>query len=282
MKKAIIPIAAFLMPLCSMAQWTTIDTDPSGDSNGLDGTTLEYQYDQSLDQVQFRVTTTNLASFSTGPAADFSFQLPNGLESGAASGTHWTSSTPVHKTAYIYCDAGGSAPSNYTYSSWSQRIEETSTMNSLCSNCVTINADVPNNQITYTFDRKDIITDVEMGGSNTATIVLVHNLGHDVGWDDNITETGSFTITTSNVSEEEQIEVVELSVYPSPGSNSISIDADLNYDKVVLYDLTGKEVAVFDSGNEETMEIASLAKGDYLVNVYHSEKLVGKARFSKS
>ena len=31
---------------------------------------------------------------------------------------HWTDEgqvTPVHRTAAIYCDTGGSAPSNYTY-----------------------------------------------------------------------------------------------------------------------------------------------------------------------
>ena len=178
-------LAVALIPVAAQAQsWTNIATDPSGDSGGPDATSIDYWYDDVNDEVSFRITTTNLASYSTGPAADFSFQLPNGLDSGDPPGAHWTTpGTPVHKIGYVYADIGGSAPSNYTFTSWGQYIEIASTNVQLCSNCISIVADVPNNHLIYTMAREDIITDTEMGG-NSATIVLVANVGHDVGWDD--------------------------------------------------------------------------------------------------
>ena len=181
MKKSILTLNLLALSLFSFGQWTTIATDPGGDSGGLEATSLEFQYDDAQDKVMFRMNVTNLSTYSSGPAADFNFQLPNGLESGKPSGTHWSSTTPVHKSAFIYCDAGGTAPSNYTYNSWSQRIEETNSKDVLCMNCVTINVDVANNQITYTFDRKDIISDAEFGGKDTAVITLVANAGHECG-----------------------------------------------------------------------------------------------------
>lgn len=281
MKKNLIPITIFLAPFMCLGQWTTVDTDASGDSGGLDGTTLEYQYDQSQDEVSFRITTTNLASYSSGPAADFSFQLPNGLESGNAAGTHWTSNTTVHKTAYIYCDAGGSAPSNYTFGTWALRIEETSTQNVLCSNCVTINADVAANQITYVFKRKDIISDAEMGASNSATITLVHNVGHDVGWDDNVTETGTFMISMSGVSLEESVEVAKFSVYPSPAVDLISVESDKAFDQVVIYDFSGKKVKEISAVSSESIDVADLKTGEYILTFTLKDKAVGNTKFVK-
>ncbi len=186
MKAILTSLFVLVIGLCQ-AQWTTIANDNDADSGGLEGSILDFQHDAVNDLVLFRVSTTNLAAFSTAPAADFSFKLPGGLESGNAAGAHWSSTTPVDKTAFIYCDAGGAAPNTYTYVAWAQRIEETASTNVLCNNCVDINVDVPSNQITYTFNRTDILTEVERGGATTVTIGLVANIGNNVGWDDAIT-----------------------------------------------------------------------------------------------
>ena len=88
--------------------WTLIASDPAGDApGGLDATALHYWYEQATDGIVFRITCTNLASYSTGPAADFSFGLPNGMDGGFPAGAHWTTpGTPVHKIASVYCDPG--------------------------------------------------------------------------------------------------------------------------------------------------------------------------------
>ena len=44
------------------AQFVTIDTDPSGDAGvGLDATMIEFKYDKDVDELIFRITTTNLS-----------------------------------------------------------------------------------------------------------------------------------------------------------------------------------------------------------------------------
>lgn len=200
MKKLTLIFCLCSLPLLTFSQWIPIITDATGDSGAHDATLLEYQYDFGTDQVEFRINTVDSGPYADSPAADFSFQLPFGLDSGAPAGAHWSSTTAVHKTAYIYCDAGGVPPSSYTYA-WPLEIQETSSGTVLCGGCVSIFTDVLANQITYTFNRTDIITDTEMGGLSTATIGLVANLGSDGGWDDAITHTSggpsssTFTIT---------------------------------------------------------------------------------------
>lgn len=272
------------------AQWTEIATDATGDSGGLEAVALEYLYDEAEDEVRFRVTVTNLASYSTGPAADFSFNLPSGLDSGNPTGTHWSSPTPVHKTAYIYCDPGGSAPDSYTYSSWSQRIEETGSTDVLCSNCVDIFVDVPNNQITYTFDRTDIITDTEMGGETEVEIGLVMNVGHDVGWDDAVTHSSggassaTFTISISDgggASIFENQTVANMAVYPNPTNDILWFTPADDAEFFVVSDLLGNEIIhlpVVDGTN--SVDVSGLSLGVYILSSYGQNKLIGKAKFS--
>ena len=270
----------------SFGQWTTIITDAAGDAtmSGLDGTTLEYQYDQANEKVRFRITCANLATHSSSPSADFSFALPNGLVSGNPSGVHWTSTTPVHKTSYIYADNGGSAPSNYTFTSWANRIEESASLTILCASaCVDINVDVPNNQITYTFDRTDIITDAEMAGSS-ATIGLVMNVGNNVGWADAITHASggasasSFTITQTITSIEESS---KLRLHPNPSSDVLNLQSDLNFSSIIIHDATGREV-VHQNTNLTQVNVSNLKEGMYFLSTFNKDlKLIKSTRFIK-
>lgn len=258
--------------------WTNIATDPAGDAGaGLDATALDYWYDALNDQVQFRITTTNLASFSTGPAADFSFQLPNGTDGNDPTGTHWTTpGTPVHKTGAIYCDPGGSAPSNYTFTNWPNGMVITSTAAVLCTNCISIMADVPNNQLIYTFDRTDIITDTEMGGTS-ATLVVVANAGHDVMWDDNITGNGMMTINTGPSNVPERIAADEVAVWPNPAQAIVSIDlGDLQGDLVgaELVDAKGTLVESLAPVNNAilTIDVSDKEAGIYFVDLSFQDR----------
>lgn len=224
--------------------WTSIATDPGGDSGGLDATALEYRYDELADQVWFRITCANLASYSSGPAADFSFQLPNGLDSMDPPGAHWTTpGTPVHKIGYVYADAGGMAPANYTFNTWAVYIEVASTNEQLCTDCISVVADVPANQLVYVFDRTDIITDTEMGGSS-ATLLAVVNVGHDVGWDDNVSSGASFTINLSTSIDEDVSAAYRARVGPNPTNGPVTIfpNARASLTNVELTDHAGKQV----------------------------------------
>jgi len=191
--------------MTALGQWTTIITDASNDGAGptplYEGTLMEYQYDAVNDLVLFRTTIPNLNIYPDAPSADFHFFLPNGLDSGGPTGTHWSTSTQTHKSAFIYADPGGTPPSNFTFTGWPQTVQETNSNTVLCNNCVTISEDLGNSQITFTFNRTDIITNTEMGASTTATIGIVHNIGYNIAWDDAITHVqggpsnSTFTIT---------------------------------------------------------------------------------------
>jgi hypothetical protein len=292
MKKTISILTMSICTLTSFGQWTTLITDASGDATpgGLDGTVLEYQYDEPNDEVLFRIKFTNLAMHASTPSADFSFALPNGLDSGSPTGTHWTSSTPVHKTAASYTDPGGLAPSSYTYSSmgtWQDQIAETSSSNVLCgSGCVGIYTDVASNQITYTFDRNAIITDTEMGG-NSAVIGLVMNVGNNIGWADGVTHAQngasnvSFTITKTVTSLSDEVANSILVFYPNPSSNVLHFDNE-KVNSAIIYDVTGKELVKFNNDNMSRVDVSSLANGLYFISLFDdSNQLIVSDRFLK-
>jgi len=261
------------MTTVSRAQtWTSIATDPTGDaSGGLDATELSYYYDAVNDIIQFKITCANLANFSTGPAADLSFGLPWGMDGGFAAGYHWTAmSTPVHKIAYMYCDPGGMAPSSYTFNNYANEIQVASTSASLCTDCIDVFADVPNNWIIYTMDRTAVITDTELNGNFTADIVVVANAGHDDGWDDNITTNSTFTLdfTTGihNIRNDNGV-----SVFPTISKGIININLkDANAVKYVrITGITGNVIRELEGKFESTMQVEtqSLAPGTYFVSV---------------
>lgn len=291
MKKTLFSSALALFSIMSFGQWTEIITDSSDDSAGIDGTLLEYQYNMDLDKVIFRVTVEDAASFSSSPSADFSFYLPNGLESGGPTGTHWTSTTEVHKTAYIYCDLDGAPPISYTYTDWSQSIEETSSGTVLCTGCVEIFVDVPSNQITYTFNRTDIISDVEMDGESTVTIGLVANLGHDIGWDDAITHesggasTATFDITIgggdASVIANENTQ--NFQTYPNPAADNVQFNVEVQSDVAVILDVLGKEVLRLPTiEGINNINISGLKTGVYILSIFKGSTLVGNSKIIKS
>lgn len=264
--------------------WTLLTTDPSGDSGGLDATALEYRYDEGEDMVWFRITCANLANYSTGPAADFSFQLPNGLDSGDPPGAHWTTpGTPVHKIGYIYADAGGEAPADYTFTSWPVYIEVASTQVPLCNDCISVMADVPANQLVYGIARTDIITDTEMGGSS-ATVTLVANVGHDVGWDDNVTSGVEFTIDlATSISEAAVTTGATLGPNPATEQLSIFLNGHSPISQATLYDTSGKRVRMFATdgpvGAVWVVDLSGEPAGTYILELRYRDGGMERQRF---
>jgi hypothetical protein len=297
MKRTIITSTLIMMAFSSFGQWTTITTDSSSDApTGMEGSILEWQYDVVNDDIQFRITCPNLATYANSPSADFSFALPNGTDSGTPSGTHWSSTTPVNKTAEIYTDAGGTPPAQYTYATWGGLyIYEPAGLPTadLCvgTSCVGLNVDVANNQMTYTFDRSGIITDTEMGGSNTAVIGLVMNVGNNVSWSDAITHnsggasTATFTLTLNGGGNAAINELANdaMTVYPNPASTIIQLQNNKTIHNASIVSLTGEEVLSVSSNQALTsINIESLEKGMYIINYIDEDKaLIQQVRFIK-
>lgn len=190
----------------------SIATDPSGDTNsgsGLDATEISYSYDPVVDSLYFMVNVVDMAPFSSSPSIDFNFTLPNGTDGGQGLAQPFRGS-PSHKTATLYADDGGTAPSSYTYANvaqfaangiaFTEDVENAgmtgnaSGLESICSDCISIKVDVANNKIYCGMDRNRVITDSEVGASNTATITLSSNVGYQRGNNDQTTDGSSFTI----------------------------------------------------------------------------------------
>ncbi len=290
MKKNYFSFILMTWTLLSFAQWTTISNDASGDSTGMDATLLEYQYNTTTDQVLFRFTVNDLSTYSSGPAADFSFHLPNGLDSGANSGNHWSSSSPVHKTATIYCNAGGTAPSSYTYpNDWPNEMFQAVDNTTLCSNCINIFTDVTTNQIIYTFDRTDIISNSEAGGSNIVTIGIVANVGHDVGWDDSVTHvngstsSSEFTLDLSTVLSTGEFAITNISLFTNPVLEEVIFNNNrYNARKAIIVDLAGHIIKEFILNNDENrLPVSNLSNGMYFLMLSKNGKYFSNSKFIK-
>lgn len=171
--------------------YAVLSTDPSGDANGgLDVIETAYFYDDTLDLIAFRVKTTNLASHSTNPSVDFNFILPNGTDESKPLGQPFSGTIKTHKSIHVYTDDGGTAPSNYnftdkagfavngvTFSIDSENAENGDDLNNICDDCILMDVDVPNNTITIIVDRKDIVTDTEVGASKSAILTMSSGVG---------------------------------------------------------------------------------------------------------
>ena len=296
MKRSITIIAGLLISLTSFGQWTTLITDATGDDSdyagtgsGLDGTTLEFQYNATNDKLMFRITCSNLSSYADSPSADFSFGLPNGLSDGTNSGQQWTTTTATDLTVRSYTDIGGTPPSNYTYSTtWASNTISSTAYDAsytplveYCSSaCIDLNVDVANGQITYSMDRQSIISNSEMGGATSVTMPLIVNVGQDQYWSDCITHNrdgaSSVTITfdigssgggTASINEAENVN--GLQVYPSPTKDILTLsNISMEASSIQVFSLSGKsllETPVNDKN--QTIDVSNLSSGTYMVIV---------------
>jgi hypothetical protein len=198
----------------SIASFTSISTDPMGDESqvqtgattfvdGLDALETLFLYDSINDVLKFRIKVADMSKAASSPSVDLSFLLPNGTDgNNDSTKTPFRGTTATHKTASLYADANGSAPSTYTYTStyaangvaYTTQIYRNN-FSSICGGCVSINVDVSNNWMTISLDRKKVISDSELGASKTATITLVANVGVERGNSDLAVDGSQFTIT---------------------------------------------------------------------------------------
>lgn len=190
--------------------YTSLGNDPSGDvtNNGLDVLKTEYLYDDSKDSLYLRVTTSNLSSHPTHPSVDFNFVLPNGTVNNDALGQPYSGSIMTHKSIHVYTDDGGMPPSTYTYNNNTsdfavnginltkdtQTAMRGSDLEGICSGCVDLNVDVASNTITVALDRKQLITDTEVGATKSAKLKMSSGVGNARRGTDTGTDGAEFTI----------------------------------------------------------------------------------------
>jgi hypothetical protein len=188
--------------------YTSLGTDPTGDANGsLDVIETEYFYDDSLDVLMFRVSTANLASHSSNPSVDFNFELPNGTSNNDALGRPFSGTIMTHRSIHVYTDNGGTPPMNYTYNDTTdfavngvnltidtQNASSGGDLDGICSGCVDLEVDVPNNVMIVKVDRKRIISDSEVGSSKAAKLKMSSGVGAARRGTDTGTDGVEFTI----------------------------------------------------------------------------------------
>tara|TARA_B100000508_G_scaffold140954_1_gene144516 strand:+ start:996 stop:1901 length:906 start_codon:yes stop_codon:yes gene_type:complete len=258
--------------------WVTAGTDAAGDAqaSGLDALKLEYAYDKSTDKIMLRVTVSDLLPFAASPSADFSFFFPDGVDGGEPTGTHWTApAVPVHKTITMYADKSGSAPSNYTWTSFPRTIALAGgSKKVLCSGCISIETKTAQNQLIYTLDRKSLITDAELGSDKKVTLTVVANVGHDIGWDDNLTKNGSMTIdvsTDQNVGIKQSTQPQQYhSVYPNPNHGYVTVNSNES-ETIELYSVQGAKLMEWNKNQgEQVFDLTQYETGVYFLRASSS------------
>lgn len=71
-----------------------------------------------------------------------------------------------------------------------------------------------------------------------------------------------------------------LKVYPNPATDIVNISANRKIENVTVMDMTGKKVQSFKAGNQ--INVSSLAKGTYILQVYYGEGAVENTKLIKN
>ncbi len=167
--------------------WNELITDVSGDGANmalLDGTKLEYQYDQDADSIWFRVSVANLNSSNLAAlGVNIMFNIPGGGSTFNFWGTD--NSNPYHKLLTTWVN--GSHPSSYTGTIGIANASGVNVMNytNLKSGNITITADSLNQNIVLGLKRNDLVTNEDITG-DSIIVGIAAAVGSDIYWNDDI------------------------------------------------------------------------------------------------
>ncbi len=268
MKKLLLLLTIFsATSMASFAQWTTLASDGTGDgSHGgpgfLDGTKLEYRYDDKSDSVWFRVTVTNMLN------ANYGINIIMNVN-GAGSTANWFGSNTSFKynriiTAWItsgtsgtvgITDAAGFGAGNYT---------------KLGKDNISISMDATAKTYTLGLKRTDIYNDTVLN----ATVIA--GVGSNQFWDDDVPNSGSGSVNLKpapstglhsvNLNDDSFI------IYPNPTSGTININRVTaeNTASVYVYNSIGQQVYSNEikKGNQKhAIDLSSQSAGLYFISV---------------
>lgn len=275
MKKLVILLFLFMaITVISFAQtWTTLASDPSGDgaqggSSFLDGTKLEYRYDDITDSIWFRVTTDNFLTSNYG--INIIMDVSGG---GAKQNWFGTNSSFQYNriiTAWIttgtsgvvgVTDAAGFQAANYT---------------KLGANNIKI--DVNPNDKTYTLGlkRTDITNDTALHAN------VIAGVGSNQFWDDDVPNSGSGAIHAAPLSISAlTVKALGYQVYPNPSSGILYLRKTNGntIDHIMLFDMLGKRVlesTISNSENIISINTSKMNKGTYFLYIYQGSRFASQ------
>jgi len=260
----------FISSVAQSQNWTTIATDASGDGvDGalLDGTKLEFSYDQPKDSLWFRVT---VASMTTPQTAALGVNIMVNIPGAGSTFNFWGTNNmnPFHKLITVWVT--GAPPSAYTGTIGIANSTGVNASNytNLSSNNISIKVDAASSTIILGLKRTDFITDSEFSGG-TITCSVAAAVGSNTNWNDDIySPSGTMMLSKSNGVSALSFSEFSLNLYPNPSSNTLYISSPniITY-HVEIINPMGQEISCVNLEPGATINIDQLEKGLYMVRI---------------
>lgn len=269
MKKFLLLMSLFTaMTLASFAQWTTLTSDASGDGqnpNYLDGTKLEYKYDDNTDSIYFRVTVDQYKAYA------FGINIIMNIAGAGATGTWWgnqNSSFKYNRLITVWMsnppmgtvgvtDASGAAANNFTKIAGANK--------------VTVIGD--NTAKTYTIRIKR--TDIYKGSSLKGDVIAA--VGAHNGWNDDLPNTGNGgSIDVQPTTGVKKLSMAEAGyvVAPNPtrGTINISRKTNDNIAQIRVHNTVGQIVLSKEmAGKSISLNLTEYSQGLYYVTILNDK-----------
>ncbi len=265
MKKFLLLMSIFTaLTLASFAQWTTLTTDATGDgqtSGYLDGTKLEYMYDDNTDSVYFRVTVDQYK------ANAFGINIIMNVTGAGSTGTWWgnqNSSFKYNRLITVWMsvppmgtvgvtDAAGAAANNFTKIAGASK--------------VTVIGNTTDKTYTIRIKR----TDIYNGSSLKANVIAA--VGAHNGWNDDLPNSGNGgSIDLTPATDVKKLSAAEAGYIASPnptnGIVNISRKDDNNVAQIRVYNIMGQSIMSKEmKGQAISLDLTTHSKGVYYIDI---------------
>lgn len=256
--------------IASFAQWGTLAMDATGDGsvggpNFLDGTKLEYRYDNMSDSIWFRVTVTNVLNANYG--INIIMNVTDGGTTAKWFGTN--SSFDYNRVITAWVTSGTSGTVGITDASGFGTMNYTK----LGANNIDIQVDATNKTYTLGMKRTAIYNDTVLKAD------IIAGVGSNQYWDDDVPNIGSGGIDVAPTLSIHAISHSnpDFTIYPNPAQSMLNIKRDgIGEDQVSLhmYNISGKKMytGLMQPGDKShTIDIAGKNSGIYLLKIITSE-----------
>ena len=90
--------------------------------------------------------------------------------------------------------------------------------------------------------------------------------------DTTILATATFKVTVESVTDVDEETKAKLSVFPNPATDYIELSNNDVVDRMIIYNLLGREIKNFNVVNGRQYEVADLPNGMYLVSLINEEE----------
>lgn len=269
-------IASMLIAMTSnirAQEWKPLSSDGGSDASGTgpDGTKLEYYYDETSDELSFRISTTGI---SAAQAADIGVNIMINVPKAGATFKFWGN---VNKAAYhrlVTAWVKGSPPSNYTGTIGIANAAgvNTTSWTNLHRNNLDIQVSPAEGTIVVSMAREDLITDAMFMASGTKQFAVAAATGTSSRWGDDIYKAGDklsldlLPVGTIDLSALQN----DLSIFPNPISGSELHVAGLTAKgSFEIYSTSGAMMSQGRvSAGRQVISTGSLEPGLYVLRLY--------------